>query len=194
MRLLILSLSVIIITVTATHAQPTIPDPPLSTVEVEAPGMPCSGVALACPGGDQVGAPIVTVTVIDMFAMPIPGAEVECYATWSAPDVFCFCPGEDVQHDTTDADGVVRFTFDNFGGCGEITFGAECRGVVLYPSPAIYVTSPDCNGDCQVTLHDFARFATHFLDAWPCCDYDCSGLVDLTDFGTFASHFPEACP
>lgn len=194
MRTFILLLSAILIVVSAAYAQPTLPDPPLSTVEVEAPGMPCPGVARACPGGDQVGAPVVTVTVIDMYDMPIADAEVECAATWSPPDVFCFCPGEAVQHDSTDADGVVRFTFDNFGGCGEIAFGAECRGVVLYPSPTIYVCSPDCNGDCQVTLHDFAVFATHYLEAWACCDYDCDGLVTLADFGIFASHYQHACP
>jgi hypothetical protein len=166
----------------------------LSEIEVEAPGMPCTGVALACPGGNQIGAPVVTVTVIDMYAMPIVGAEVECFATWSAPDVFCFCPGEEAQVGITDEDGVVVFTFNEFGGCGQMAFGAECRGVPLFPSPQIFVCSPDCNGDCVVNLYDFGYFATYYLEAEPCCDYDCDGLVTLADFGTFALHYSHACP
>jgi hypothetical protein len=194
MRLLPVSTCVILLFVSVGFAQPTIPDPPLSTVEVEAPGMPCSDVALVCPAGCAGGAPLVTVTVIDMYGMPITGAEVECAATWAAPQVFCFCAGEDVQRDSTDEDGVVRFLFNDFGGCGEIAFGAECRGVVLYPSPTIYVSSPDCNADCRVSLHDFAVFALHYLETYPCCDYDCDGGVTLADFGIFASHYMHECP
>ena len=194
MRILLASTCVTLILVSAALTQPTLPDPTLSTVEVEAPGMPCPGGALVCPGGDTEGAPLVTVTVIDMYGMPISGGEVECAATWSAPDVFCFCPGESVQQDSTNGDGVVLFLFNDFGGCGEVSFSAECRGVMLYPSPTIYVGSPDCNGDCQVNLYDFAYFAMNYLEPFRCCDYDCDGLVTLTDFGTFASHYFHECP
>lgn len=194
MRIFLSSTCAILILASIAFTQPTLPDPPLSTVEVEAPGMPCPGVALVCPGGGSVGSPLVTVTVIDMYGMPISAAEVECAATWSAPDVFCFCPGEDIQQGFTDQDGVVQFVFNDFGGCGEIAFGAECRGVMLYPSPTIYVCSPDCNGDCQVTLHDFAYFALNYLEVYPCCDYNCDGLVTLTDFGIFAAHYFHECP
>jgi hypothetical protein len=182
------------ILVPAALAQPTLPDPPLSTVEVEAPGMPCTGVALVCPGGGTVGAPLVTVTVIDMYGMPISGEEVECTATWETPDVFCFCPGENPQVGITDGDGVVQFVFNDFGGCGEMAFYAECLGVPLYPSPTIYVCGPDNNGDCEISLYDFAFFALNYLGSEPCCDYDCDGLVGLADFGLFALHYQHACP
>jgi hypothetical protein len=194
MRTLLVSTCMILLTVSAAFTGSSIPDPPLSTVEVEAPGLHCPGVALACPGGCAEGAPLVTVTVIDMYGMPIPNAEVECGAAWSEPHLFCFCPGEVTQVDTTDQDGVVCFVFDDFGGCGDLVFTAECRGVVLYPSPMIYICSPDCNADCKVSLHDFAIFASHYLEAHPCCDYDCDGSVTLADFGTFASHYMHECP
>jgi hypothetical protein len=193
MRISIALACAVLTLASAAFTQPTIPDPQLSTVEVEGPGMP-PGVAMACPGGDASGSPLVTVTIIDMYAMPIPGAEVECAAAWSAPDVFCFCPGEDVKVDSTDENGVVQFVFNDFGGCGEIAFGAECRGVVLIPCPTIYICSPDCNGDCQVNLYDFARFALNYLENYPCCDYDCDGLVTLVDFGVFSAHYLDACP
>ena len=194
MRILPVSTCVILLILSATSTGASVPEPDLPIVEVEAPGMPCPDVALACPGGCADGAPLVTVTVIDMYGMPIPYAEVECAAIWSEPYVFCFCPGESVHVDSTGQDGVVRFVFNEFGGCGELAFRAECRGVVLYPAPTIYVCSPDCNGDCRVSLHDFAIFATYYLEAYACCDYDCDGLVTLTDFGTFASHYLHECP
>ena len=194
MRILLVSAVMILLIVSAALVGASVPEPNLSTVEVAAPGMPCPGVALACPGGCGEAAPLVTVTLIDMYAMPIPNAEVVCTATWSEPYVFCFCQGEVAQVDSTDQNGVVEFVFDDFGGCGELAFQAEGRGVMLYPSPTIYVCSPDCNGDCMVSIHDFAVFATHYLGAYACCDYDCDGSVTLADFGVFASHYMHDCP
>jgi hypothetical protein len=194
MRTPIVATCVILLLGSAALTAASIPEPSLSTVEVEAPGMPCPGVALACPGGCGEGAPLVIVTLIDMYAMPIPNAEVVCTATWSEPYVFCFCPGEVTKVDSTDQNGVIEFVFDDFGGCGELAFQATGRGVLLYPSPTINVCSPDCNGDCRVSLHDFAVFATRYLEAYACCDYDCDGSVTLADFGTFASHYMHECP
>jgi hypothetical protein len=173
-----------------------IPSASTSTVERIAEGRPgCDpDVGVVCPASDM-GWIKVTVTVRNIYGDPLPGKIVDCYAIWSDPPyTFCFCPGETPQTDTTDDYGVVVFYFSDFGGCGDIQFGAECEGVVFDPCPLIYVASPDSNGDCQVNVVDFGNFASSYYTTDPCCDFNCDGIVDVIDFGIFASHYFHMCP
>jgi hypothetical protein len=135
----------------------------------------------------------ITVTVRNIYGDPLPGETVNCYAI-PVTGTFCFCPGEDPQSGITDVNGEVIFYYHNFGGCGDLQWGADCLGVVFAPSNIIYIASPDVDGDCDVDLSDFGVFANAYLTVFPCCDYDCSGIVDLPDFGVFANHYFHACP
>ncbi len=169
-----------------------IPSASTSTVEREGQGIgPCNpDVTVICPASDM-GSVLVTVTVRNVYGDPLPDKVVTCYPTTSG---FCFCPGEDSKQDTTDSNGQVFFTFSDFGGCGDLEFGAECEGVVFNPAPTIYIASPDDNADCEVTLLDFADFAGAYGTSDPCFDYDCDGTVALTDFADFAGHYAHTCP
>ena len=52
------------------------------------------------------------------------------------------------------------------------------------------VNSPDLDGNSEVGLADFARFAQHFNGVNPCADYNESGGgVSVADFGIFATIF-----
>jgi hypothetical protein len=189
-----LLISVLAVLSIAAVASAGIPSASTSTVEAVGEGTPaCNpGTAVICPASDM-GWVTITVTVRNIYGDPLPDKVVNCYAI-PVTGTFCFCPGEDPQSGTTDINGQVVFTYHDFGGCGDLQWGADCDGVVFNPSNTLYIASPDNNGDCQVNLVDFGTFAGHFLTTNPCSDFDCSGLVDLVDFGLFAGHFLHTCP
>jgi hypothetical protein len=172
-----------------------IPSASTSTVEREGQGTPdCNpDAAVVCPLSDA-GLVYVTVTVRNVYGDPLPGKIVDCYSIVVSGGPFCFCPGEDPQQSTTDVNGQAFFSFTDFGGCGDLQFGAECEGVVFTPSPSIFVLSPDGNGDCVVNLTDFIAFAGVYNTVFPCFDFNCDGIVNLTDFIFFAGHYNHACP
>jgi hypothetical protein len=109
------------------------------------------------------------------------------------PAVFCFCDSVKTVG-PTDATGTTVASYNDFGGCGGLTFMATIGTVTAGPSPAITIASPDNNGDCVVNLVDFGNFAGDFLTTETCSDYNCDGIVNLVDFGIFASHFLHVCP
>ena len=157
----------------------------------------CAPGAAICPNGDydQVD---VTVTVRDCYGTPLAGENVIV----STIDPFCYCPdGEPAPNDfedtkmvgPTDVLGQVVATFKKYGGCGNQQFYATIGAVNAGPSVAIYIASPDNNGDCIVDLIDFGNFALVFFGTDPCSDYNCDGIVDLIDFGNFALHFFHSC-
>jgi len=195
MRTLLISVLAVLSLALASVASAGIPSASTSTVVAIGEGTPACNpnTAVVCPASDM-GWVKITVTVRNIYGDPLPGKLVNCYAIPVAPDVFCFCPGEDPQSGTTDVNGEVVFYYTDFGGCGNIQWGADCEGVVFNASNIIYIASPDNDADCTVSLIDFSNFASSYLTGDPCCDYDCSGVVDLIDFSTFASHYLHACP
>jgi hypothetical protein len=195
MRTPLISVLAVLSLALATAASAGIPSASTSTVVAVGEGIPvCNpNTAVVCPASDM-GWVKITVTVRNIYGDPLPGKLVNCYAVPVPPDVFCFCPGEDPQSGTTDVNGEIDFYYTDFGGCGNIQWGADCEGVVFNLSNIIYVASPDGNGDCIVDLVDFGAFAAAYLSGNPCFDFDCSGLVDLVDFGTFAAHYAHGCP
>lgn len=171
-----------------------VPSSSTSTVERAGQGTPpCNpNTAVVCPAGD-IGSVLVTVTVRNVYGDPLPGKLVNCQAV-PVTGAFCFCPGETPQSGTTDVNGQVFFTFDNFGGCGDLQFGADCEGVIFIPSPTIYIASPDNNGDCVVNAIDLSVFAAAYGTANPCHDYNCDGVVNAIDLSIFAAHYGHVCP
>ncbi len=194
MRALLISVLAILSLALVTVASAGIPSASTSTVVAVGEGTPpCNpNVAVVCPASDM-GWVKITVTVRNIYGDPLPGKLVNCYAI-PVMGVFCFCPGEDPQSGITDVNGEIDFFYHDFGGCGDLQWGADCEGVVFNPSNILYIASPDANGDCQVGLVDFGIFAFSYLTGDPCCDYDCDGMVGLIDFGIFASHYLHACP
>jgi hypothetical protein len=152
----------------------------------------CAPGAAVCPAGDQDKV-IVAVTVLDCYAVPVEGVMVTLDCELVDGD-FCFCPGEETKTvGPTDENGVTSAEFAGIGGCGLLRFQGMVGDVLLGYSDPIAIIGPDTYVDCEVTLHDFARFATAFVVNDPCSDYDCDGDVDLVDFGTFALHFMHNC-
>ena len=195
MRTLLISVLAVLSLALVTVASAGIPSAGTSTVVAVGELTPtCNpNTAVVCPASDM-GRVKITVTVRNIYGDPLPGKLVNCYAIVVSGGPFCFCPGEDPQSGTTDGSGVIDFYYHDFGGCGELQWGADCDGVVFTPSNIIYIASPDNDGSCVVGLVDFGNFAGSYLTGDPCCDYDCSGLVDLIDFGTFANHYLHSCP
>jgi hypothetical protein len=178
----------------AVYASASVPSASTSTVECEVQGISdcVPNSAVVCPASD-IDLIHVTVTVRNVYGDPLPGKTVDCYAIEVSGD-FCWCPGESLQTDVTDANGQAFFDFTDFGGCGFLQFGATCESVVFNPCAQIFVASPDINADCVVDLSDFAEFASFYFGTEPCCDYNCDGVVDLSDFAFFAAHYFHACP
>jgi hypothetical protein len=195
MRLLFVSALIMLSLVFVGAASAGIPSASTSTLVAEGENTPACNpnVAVVCPASDM-GWVKITVVVRNIYGDPLPGKTVTINASPIAPDIFCFCPGEDPQLGVTDGAGTVIFYYHDFGGCGNLEWYATCDGVVLGPSNTIYIASPDNNADCQVTLVDFGYFALCYLTTDPCCDYNCDGIVDLIDFGTFSLHYQHACP
>jgi hypothetical protein len=172
-----------------------IPSASTSTIVATPSGTPsCNpGTAVICPQGDMDNID-VTVTVRNIYGDVLPGKTVTVYANVVSGGPFCFCPGEDPQTGITDVNGEVTVFYNNFGGCGELNWYADCESVILGPSNTVYIASPDNNGDCLVNLVDFGNFATVFNAVDSCSDYNCDGIVNLIDFGIFATHYNHACP
>jgi hypothetical protein len=145
-------------------------------------------IAVVCPDGD-IGMFRVTVTARDCYGTPCTNSSVTCIIDIATVGRLCVCPDEDFQTGTTDINGQVSYVFDNFGGCCDLHFIAECQGETLGPSNIVWAISPDNNGNCEVNSVDLAWFATKFGTTEPCCDFDCSGAVNAIDLSTFALHF-----
>jgi hypothetical protein len=178
----------------AVYASASVPSASTSTVECEVQG-PSSCVpnsAVVCPASDM-DLIHVTVTVRNVYGDALPDKVVDCYAI-EVSGIFCWCPGESLQTGTTDANGQAFFDFSDFGGCGFVQFGATSEAVVFNPCTAIFVASPDQDGDCDVDLSDFAIFASRYNSTDPCADFDCSATVGLSDFAIFAAHYNHSCP
>jgi hypothetical protein len=190
-RLGVAFLTVAVMVLTAGVCLAGIPLPPLCTIEASGDGG-CTPGAVVCPAGDG---DVVTVDIIliDQYGMPVATQSVEIWPDPAATG-FTFCSGEQTKTTTTNLDGEATVTFPRFGGCGDLGFYAECLLVQIGPSAPIYVASPDKTGDRLVTLGDFINFASVYLTADPCCDYDCDGTVNLGDFIVFASHYLHGCP
>jgi hypothetical protein len=195
MRTLLVSVVVVLSLALVTAASAGIPSASTSTVVAVGEGTPeCNpNTAIVCPASDM-GWVKITVTVRNVYGDPLPDKLVNCHAIVVSGGPFCFCPGEDPQSGTTDINGEVIFYYHDFGGCGQLQWGADCEGVTFNPSNIIFVASPDINGDCVVSLVDFGIFASNYLTTNPCEDYNCDGTVSLVDFGIFANHYLHACP
>ena len=167
-----------------------IPVPPLCTIEASGNGY-CGPGAVVCPAGDQ-DAVTVFVKLIDEYGMPVASQPVDIWADLDAPG-FSYCPSENLKTAVTDLDGEATVTFERFGGCGDLSFYAECLYVTIGPTDPIYISSFDNLADLQVNLHDFIMFAGAYGTSDPCCDYDCDGNVGLNDFIRFAGHYAHEC-
>ena len=141
----------------------------------------------------DLGSVLVTVTVRNVYGDVLPGKTVNCQAQ-VVTGTFCFCAGETPQTGVTDLNGQAFFTFNNFGGCGDLQFGADCEGVVFIPSTTIYIASPDNSGSCVVDAIDLSVFGTNYGGTGACHDYNCDGVIDAIDLSVFGTSYGHACP
>ncbi len=119
-----------------------------------------------------------------------------------------FGAGQSSQADAgTDANGDAMFsdnpgTIDG-GVAGDLSNGIICDDLDLFVMAydiiindgnpvCVAVDSPDLNGDLNVSIIDFAKFATDYNGAGPfdsCHDYAESGATDIADLGVFGSYY-----
>jgi hypothetical protein len=156
-------------------------------------GVPCAGTTTVSATGDSgdLHTVLVTVTVRDCYGTPLAGQTVDFSPAGVAPAVFCFCDSVKTAG-PTDVNGQTTASYADFGGCGDLQFYATIGTVVAGPSPAITIGSPDSDGDCDVDLVDFGKFASAYFGTDTCYDYNCDGTVDLIDFGIFATQGGDA--
>ena len=144
-----------------------IPLPSLCTIEASGDGA-CSPGAAVCPYGDG-DVITVDITLIDQYGMPVANQPVDIWADLDATE-FRYCPLENLKTTVTNLDGEATVTFSLFGGCGDLSFYAECLYVVIGPSDPIYIASYDNDGNVQVDINDFITFAGAYLTADQCCE------------------------
>jgi hypothetical protein len=185
-----MTVSVVVIGLVSAACVAGIPVPPLCTIEASGSGN-CSPGAAVCPEGDL---DVVTVTAvfIDEYGMPVANQPVDIWVDLEATE-FRYCPLENLKTTVTNLDGEATATFGRFGGCGDLSFYAECLYVTIGPSDPVYIASVDHDGDLLVDINDFIDFAGAYLTTDPSCDYNCSGVVDLSDFMEFAEHYQHSC-
>jgi hypothetical protein len=194
-KMRVIGLVGVMVLLVAGAAMAGVPSASTSTVEAAGQGTPpCNpGTAVVCPAGD-IGSVYVTVTVRNVYGDPLSGKTVNCQAS-PVTGTFCFCPGQTPLSGVTDVNGQVFFTFDNFGGCGTLAFGADCDGVTFIPSSAITIASPDNNGDCAVNAIDLSVFAANYgAIGVSCHDFNCDGVTNAIDLSLFAGHYGHVCP
>lgn len=121
----------------------------------------------------------------------------------------CLCASPVAADSLTNADGRTTISGRMAGGGCILTGGMKIavQGKTLYEEPTcvdpicldIIVTSPDNNGDCQVSLADFSPFVNSYNKnlGMPgfnkCCDYTNDNAVSLSDFAFFAEHYQHVC-
>ena len=148
-----------------------------------------------------------TVTVIDTGGQPIEGIPAENFSFTAAlgTNTFSHCDlNSNMEWDPidmqTDVNGEIQFrvrcttsvTRDNLdptpnGGYIDIT--ATVQSVTINDIDSLPVSSCDIDGDGNVDLSDFAKFAVDFGLNRQRSDYDFDFGVDLSDFSKFAIEY-----
>ncbi len=182
-----------------------IPDPANSTAWADN----CGRFTIAPGGGETLieGTNDYTIhcQILDINGNPVSLAATDL--TLYHADV-AFAGGQSSQADAgTDANGDSQFsdnpgTIDG-GVSGDLSDGIVCDDLDLYVMAydiminnglpvCVAVDSPDLNGDQDVAIADFAKFATDYNGVGTfdsCHDYAESGATDIADFGVFGSYY-----
>lgn len=177
----------LVCTTTLSHGQAGVPEPNMSTVS---PADALGGLFACPPRPVAHPASIVTVTIRDVFGVPVPGAVV---AIVPAAGTLLVCPTA-VLSGMTDAAGQVQL-LAGMGGCAANMMwagGLSANGIAIRRWASI--KTPDWDGGAangMVNLTDLVQFAREFNGLVPavCHDYDNNGIVSLPDLILFAQAF-----
>jgi hypothetical protein len=165
----------------------------------------------ACPQGDgtrfddPVFGGVVTLTARDIANIPIPGIIAADIWMVGCTDGISLCGGSgSINADSATSTFTPGYTTISgdlaAGGCDLTGLYVVIQGVIVGCPPtclSYWVTSPDLNGDLQVSLIDFSPFEIAYKaqpGAYdPCMDFNCDGFVTLPDFAIFGIHWLHAC-
>jgi hypothetical protein len=192
---LVLVLTILTLALDSLHpVRAGLPDPSRTRVGV-------SGNNFSChfrfdPGG---GYDVLTVSVSlrDVFDTPVNDCSTSCTLV---PNALAFCSCCPVTRiGVSDAEGVVKFTWDQIGGRGEIDIVTEALcGPLKIVGRTITFTSADLEGGCQneplgVGVIDMGIWAGGLQTYREASDYNCDATVNVIDFGLWAGGLGSGC-
>jgi len=193
-KLLIPLFGIVALAVLSGIAVAGVPCSGTSTIVVTENNGSCTGAAVLCPKGDK-DVVTVTVTVMDCYGTALSGKSVTLTPISTG---FKFRTVDQSKVGTTDALGVVAYTYACVGGCGNLQFQAVVDGVTIGPSAAIYIANFDMNAvpSGSVDAVDLGIFGSNYgSTTYPCGDYNCSGVTDAIDLAIFGTHYGHTlCP
>jgi hypothetical protein len=158
-----------------------------------------------CPKGDD-DTLRVTLAAHGSDASPtegIPAEEILFFVSRPSPtvcstDTFvaAACEGDTLQAARdTDSNGVTDLVYSSFEGCGTIAVTAQVMGKPVFDTLTVLVRSPDIDGNGEVALPDFSRFAFAYYARCgdpaycTCADFDMDCHVTLPDLSIFGFHY-----
>ena len=186
-KLLIPCLGIVALAVLSGAALAGVPCTGTSTVVITENSVACTNGCAICPRGDLYKI-TVEVTVLDCYGTALAGKSVTISPASAG---FVFNVADSARVLVTNALGKVSREYSAFGGCGNLAFRGVVDGVTLGPSANVYISSldPAIGSPLVCDALDFSAFGQHYLQVYPCLDYDCSGTVDAIDFSAFGQHY-----
>lgn len=185
----------IVVLASAGAASAKLPDPSTSELAITGQTVPCQFRFRADGGLDHL---IVDVVLRDAFGLPVPECSASASLLPNGETMAFSCCAPSTQFGVSDAEGAVRFEFDDIAGRGslDVQITVHCFGPYELFRSAIQFTSPNLvgNGEPPGVL-DLGLWAGCLPPAPYCMasDYDCSASVDVLDLGIWAGGLDMGC-
>ena len=163
---------------------------------------PCHFVFIADGTGDTM---TMNVTLRDAFDTPVVSCTTSATIVFNddggdPTDSICLCGSTLALVGVTDANGIVAFSWDRFGGYGNIDVNvtAHCTGDIAIGTENRDFTSPDLDGSCEASnstgVIDLGVWAGGLSANFPASDYDCTGGINtVIDLGVWAGGLGKGC-
>lgn len=191
-----------VLAATSAEAQCVPADSSNTTITIVPMPRPCQYVFNPDGSADRIEASIV---LRDGAGNPIDGALVAMELI-DETGTINECLNSPSAIGMTNAAGEVQISLGEICGCGSfrVQFASVCPGDVTTLRAAgirgpFDGTSPDLNGSCSsepvpVNVIDLGLFGGCLSSYSQCCDYNCSGDINVVDLGVWAGGLGTGCP
>lgn len=154
------------------------------------------------PGQPDGSAPVmvdatITLVMLDGLEYPIAMFPFEDLWLMSGDDGMVACAGGTVADANTDVEGRAQWSDPLLaGGWSASSIEVYINGDrVIGGSVALWVNSPDVNGDLSVDLADLGTFASDYFGAFQYrSDFNYDGVLNLSDIALMANGIGANCP
>lgn len=139
----------------------------------------------------------ITLVMLDGLDYPIAMFPFEDLWLESSDGGMVRCIGGTVADANTDAQGRTHWADPLGAGCWSASsLQVYINGdAVIDGAVAMWVNSPDINGDLECNLSDVGSFASDYFGAYQYrSDFNYDGVLNLSDIGLFARGVGAACP